>query len=72
MQRITPDPAAIGCSAAELRPPRVMRSFETSAHVRSHCSPRLYPSNALRDFLVCVTERGAHVVVAPILPAQRW
>jgi len=56
MQRITPGSGpAIGCSAAELRPPRVMRSFETSAHVRSHCSPRLYPSNALRDFRVCVT-----------------
>jgi len=36
-----PDPAAIGCSADELRPPRVMRSFKTSAHVRSQCSPRL-------------------------------
>jgi len=40
MQRIPPDPAEIDYSAAELRSPRTMRSFETSTHVRSHGQPK--------------------------------
>jgi hypothetical protein len=42
-----------------------MRSFVISVHVRSQYRPRLYPSNALRAFRVCVTRVSSTFGSAP-------